>query len=58
MKKEKKEEIIEKYNSIMKGYEPQNFVPDNWPMENGVYKQYSAFEQSNTSVSGTSYNLK
>ena len=53
-----KEEIIEKYNSIMKGYEPQNFVPSNWPMENGVYKQYSAFEQFNGSVSDTSYNLK
>lgn len=54
----KKEELIEQYNSIMKGYAPQNFVANNWPMENGVYKQYSAYEQSNNSVSGTSYNHK
>lgn len=52
----KKKEIIDKYNSIMKGYEHQTFVPSSWPMENGVYKQYSAFEESNNSVSGTSFN--
>ena len=52
----KKKEIIEKYNTIMKGYEHQTFVPNYWPMENGVYKQYSAFEESNNSVSGTSFN--
>lgn len=52
----KTEELIEKYNSIMKGYEYQTFVPNSWPMENGVYKQYSAFEESKNSVSGTSYN--
>lgn len=53
---EKKEEILNKYNAMMKGYEPQVFVPNTWPMENGVYKQYSAYEESNNSVSGTSYN--
>lgn len=52
----KEKNLIEKYNSMMRGYEPQTFVSGNWPMENGVYKQYSAFEESNNSVSGTSYN--
>lgn len=51
----KEKDIIEKYNSIIKGYEPQTFVTGNWPMENGMYKQYSAFKNSNYSVSGTSY---
>ena len=50
------EEIINKYQSIMNGFEHQTFVPSNWPMENGVYKQYSVFEESNNTVSGTSYN--
>ncbi len=54
----KNNKLIEMYNSIMEGYEPHDFVPRNWPMENGVYKQYSAYEQSNCSVSGTSYNNK
>lgn len=52
----KNEDLIEKYDSIMKGYEHQTFMSSIWPMENGVYKQYSAFEESNNSVSGTSYN--
>lgn len=54
---DKEKNIIESYNSIMKGYETQTFVSGNWPMENGVYKQYSAFNESDNSVSGTSYKL-
>lgn len=51
----KDKEILEGYNSIMKDYEPQTFVSGDWPIENGVYKQYSAFDESKNSVSGTSY---
>lgn len=53
----KKEELINKYDSIMKGYTPLNFVESNWPMENGVYKQYSAYEKPDNIVSGTSYKI-
>lgn len=53
----KKEELINKYDSIMKGYTPHNFVESNWPMENGVYKQYSAYEKPDNIVSGTSYKI-
>lgn len=48
-------DLSEKYHAIMEGFNPRPFIPSNWTMENGVYKQYSAYEKSDNSVSGTSY---
>lgn len=57
MKEEKESELLEQYNAFMDGYEPLSFVSGDWPMENGVYRQYSAFEESNNSIGGISYIL-
>ena len=57
MKKNDNKDLVEQYNSIMKDYEPKPFISGDWPMENGVYKQYSAFENQTVSVGGTSYSL-
>jgi len=51
------EKLLKQYDALMKDYEPQPFVPTNWPMENGVYKQYSAFNQDDSSIGCTSYSL-
>lgn len=50
-------DLVEQYSSMMKDYRPILYLSGDWPMENGVYKQYSAFENQNTSVGGTSYSL-
>ena len=55
MKEEKESELLEQYNAFMDGYEPLSFVSGDWPMENGVYRQYSAFEESNNSIGGISF---
>lgn len=48
-------DLLQQYDTIMEGYEPLTFVSGDWPMENGLYRQYSAFEESNNSIGGTSY---
>lgn len=50
-------DLVKQYTSIMKDYEPNLYTSGPWPMENGVYKQYSAYENQNNSVGGTSYSL-
>ena len=47
-------ELVEQLNDFLKDYDPP-FVSNDWPMENGVYKQYSAFDTSNTTVGATSF---
>lgn len=42
----KEMDLLQQYDAIMDGYEPLTFVSSDWPMENGVYRQYSAFEES------------
>lgn len=57
MKKNDNKDLLEQYNAIMKGYEPRPFSYGSWPMENGVYKQYSAFDNEGFTVGGTSFSL-
>lgn len=54
---ERDKSLVEQYGELMHGYEPQQFISNVWPLENGVYRQYSAFESSGTVVSGTSFSL-
>ncbi len=54
--KNRNDNLSKMYEGVMNGFSSQPYVPGNWPMENGVYKQYSAFEKTNNSVGGTSYN--
>ena len=55
MKEEKDSELLKQYDTLMDGYEPLSFVSGDWPMENGVYRLYSAFEESNNSIGGISF---
>ena len=57
MKKDDNKDLLEQYNTIMKGYEPRPFLYGTWTMENGVYKQYSAYDNDGFSVGGTSFCL-
>ena len=46
--------IVEELNRFLKDYKPSEFVTKDWPMKNGLYQQYSIFQDDgNTSVSGT-----
>ena len=49
--------LIEQLDSLMQGFEQLQFVSKDWPIENGIYRQYSAFESFETSLSGTSFCL-
>jgi len=45
MKKRKQSCSIEDaFNKFVDGYQPKPFISCEWPLENGIYKQYSAFE--------------
>ena len=41
------------YEKIMDGYEPSQYVNKEWPMKDGMYQQYSAFEDDVQCTSGT-----
>lgn len=54
---EKSLKLIDQYKELLNGYESQQFISNEWPIENGVYRQYSALDCSEPSVSGTSFCL-
>ena len=53
---EKEKSLQEQFNELMKGFNPK-WTSGEWLMENGIYKQYSAFETESTSIGGTSYSF-
>lgn len=53
---EREKDVAGMFDEFMKGFEPQ-YVSNNWPIENGLYKQYSAFETVTTSVGATGYSF-
>lgn len=59
IKKRKQSGTIEDtFTKFVDGYQPKPFISSEWPLEDGIYKQYSAFEESGVSVSGTANTLK
>ena len=46
------------FKQFVDGYEKSPYLSTEWPMENGLYKQYSAFEHSEPIVSGTTSSIK
>lgn len=54
---EKEIKLEEQYSELMNGFEERQFIENEWPLENGVYRQYSVFDSAGTSVSGTSFLL-
>ena len=43
----------ESFKRFLEGYKQNPFVSHEWPMENGIYKQYSAFDVSGGAMSDT-----
>ena len=50
-------DLAKEYNAIMNGFSPEPLISGDWPMENGMYKQYSAFEDTSISMGCTSYSF-
>ncbi len=54
---EKDTKLRDKFDEFVRGYEHQKFISSKWPIDNGVYRQYSALDPSEVAVSGTSFCL-
>lgn len=54
---EKDIKLEDRYSELMNGFEERQFIVNEWPIENGVYRQYSALDSAGKSVSGTSFCL-
>lgn len=52
---EKDLKLKEQYDELMNGFEDRQFIVNEWPLENGIYRQYSALDSSGAFVSGTSF---
>lgn len=46
------------YEKMMKDYTPSQYVNTEWEMQNGIYKQYSLYDDNCVSVSGTVNSIK
>ncbi len=51
-------DIMRQYDKFIKGYEPSNLICQDWPMQNGIYQQYSIYKNNTPSSSGTSASVK
>lgn len=43
----------DEYNDFMRGYEKSPFIDTEWPMKDGMYQQYSGWDNDAVGVSGT-----
>ena len=41
------------FSELMKDYHPSEFISKEWPMKDGLYQQYSGFENDVECPSGT-----
>jgi len=48
---------VELYNKLMNGFEPSPYVSTEWEMQDGIYRQYSAYENNTFSSSGTNSSI-
>ena len=46
-------DLDKSYDQLMKDYKPSKYVNQDWPMKDGMYQQYSAFEDDVQCSSGT-----
>lgn len=53
----KKKDIVKEYSDFMSGYIPSPYVNKEWPMEDGMYLQYSGWDNTEIGVTGTIHNL-
>lgn len=47
------QDLTKAYSEFMTGYQPSDYVTKEWPMKDGMYQQYSAFENDVQCASGT-----
>lgn len=50
--------VEQAYESIVSGYTPSEFVNTEWKMRDGVYPQYSVYENNESYPSGTSKSIQ
>lgn len=59
MRKDNKKSTIKPiYDQVISGYTPSKYVNTDWKMRNGVYPQYSVFENNESYPSGTSKSIQ
>lgn len=46
-------ELAQAFSEMMKDYKPSEYVTREWPMKDGMYQQYSAYESDVQCTSGT-----
>ena len=56
--KDKSQNNQEAYEKMMKDYSPSPYVNTEWEMQNGIYKQYSVYDENSVSVTGTANSIK
>lgn len=56
--KDKSQSNQEAYEKMMKDYSPSPYVNTEWKMQNGIYKQYSVYDENCVSVTGTVNSIK
>ncbi len=50
--------IEQMYEQLMNGFTPDKSVETVWPMKDGMYLQYSAYETNDICLSGTSDSIR
>ena len=46
-------DLAQTFSELMKDYQPSEYINKEWPMKDGMYQQYSAFENDVQCTSGT-----
>lgn len=52
-----KDSLLSVFDKILKEYEPSKFVQTEWEMQDGLYVQYSAYENNAPCVVGDIHSL-
>lgn len=52
-----KDSLLSVFDKIIKEYEPSKFVQTEWEMQDGLYVQYSAYENNTPCVVGDIHSL-
>jgi hypothetical protein len=52
-----KDSLLSVFDKIIKEYEPSKFVQTEWKMQDGLYVQYSAYENNTPCVVGDIHSL-
>lgn len=53
-----RDNIQTEYDRLMRDYQSSDFIRRDWQMKNGVYEQYSAYDNNDSCPSGTNDTIK